>query len=105
MKLSLPKTIYFSLSITVVCLLFMACEQPTATVSDLTKPLPTVTPTPTLSPTPPPVVDPRRTDLNRVLAGMVAPDFALEDMNKKVVHLSDFKGKKNVILVFYRGFF
>jgi peroxiredoxin len=33
-----------------------------------------------------------------------APDFTLQDLEGKSVHLSDFKGVKNVILVFNRGF-
>ena len=42
-------------------------------------------------------------DLNRVKVGYRAPDFTLEDMNGKRVSLSTFRGKKNVVLVFYRG--
>jgi cytochrome oxidase Cu insertion factor (SCO1/SenC/PrrC family) len=30
-----------------------------------------------------------------------APDFALEDQNGKTVRLSDFSGKKAVVLAFY----
>ena len=33
-----------------------------------------------------------------------APDFELEDLNGRVVKLSDFRGKKNVLLVLNRGF-
>ncbi len=33
--------------------------------------------------------------------GAAAPDFSLKDQNQKDVKLSDFKGKKNVVLVFY----
>jgi cytochrome oxidase Cu insertion factor (SCO1/SenC/PrrC family) len=33
--------------------------------------------------------------------GMPAPDFTLNDTNGKPVKLSDFKGKKNVVLAFY----
>lgn len=33
-----------------------------------------------------------------------APDFNLADFNGKFVRLSDFRGKKNVVLVFNRGF-
>jgi cytochrome oxidase Cu insertion factor (SCO1/SenC/PrrC family) len=33
--------------------------------------------------------------------GDLAPDFALRDQNRNVVKLSDFQGKKNVILAFY----
>lgn len=34
-------------------------------------------------------------------AGMPAPDFTLPDTGGKPVKLSDFKGKKNVVLAFY----
>jgi mycoredoxin-dependent peroxiredoxin len=33
--------------------------------------------------------------------GQTAPDFALKDQSQKEVKLSDFKGKKKVVLVFY----
>ena len=33
--------------------------------------------------------------------GDPAPDFTLVDQNRKPVKLSDFKGKKNVVLAFY----
>jgi peroxiredoxin len=33
-----------------------------------------------------------------------APQIELEDFSGKVVRLVDFKGKKNVLLVFNRGF-
>ena len=34
-----------------------------------------------------------------------APDFTLTDFEGNEVRLSDFQGKKNVLLVFNRGFF
>lgn len=43
------------------------------------------------------------TDLDRVKAGQAAPDFTLENFDGKPISLSDFRGKKNVVLVFYRG--
>ncbi|MFC4334460.1 peroxiredoxin [Salininema proteolyticum] len=33
--------------------------------------------------------------------GATAPEFTLKDQNNQEVSLSDFKGKKNVLLVFY----
>lgn len=33
--------------------------------------------------------------------GDPAPDFTLNDQNNKPVKLSDFRGKKNVVLAFY----
>lgn len=43
-------------------------------------------------------------DLNRVREGTVAPDFTLEDLDGAPVALSSFRGKKKVVLVFYRGY-
>lgn len=34
-----------------------------------------------------------------------APDFSDTDSEGRVIRLSDYKGKKNVVLVFNRGFF
>lgn len=48
--------------------------------------------------------DLRATDLARVKTGQTAPDFTLEDADGKAVTLSDFRGKKSVVLVFYRGY-
>lgn len=33
--------------------------------------------------------------------GAPAPEFSLKDQNQKEVKLSDFKGKKNVVIIFY----
>ena len=46
---------------------------------------------------------PPPTDLQRVKVGEPAPDFTLENMDGKRISLSDLRGKKNVVLVFYRG--
>ena len=43
------------------------------------------------------------TDLERVKVGQPAPDFTLEDSDGKNVSLADYRDKKNVVLVFYRG--
>lgn len=44
------------------------------------------------------------TDLERIKVGDRAPDFTLENMDGKRISLSDFRGKKNVVLVFNRGY-
>ena len=40
----------------------------------------------------------------KVSLNTLAPNFTLVDFQGKDVHLSDFKGKANVLLVFNRGF-
>jgi len=44
------------------------------------------------------------TDLNRIKVGQPAPDFSLEDAGGKIIALSEFRDKKTVVLVFYRGY-
>ncbi len=34
-------------------------------------------------------------------AGADAPDFSLESQDSETIKLSDYRGKKNVLLVFY----
>src|ERR1700677_3730783 len=36
-----------------------------------------------------------------ISVGAAAPEFSLKDQSQKEVKLSDFKGKKNVVIVFY----
>jgi cytochrome oxidase Cu insertion factor (SCO1/SenC/PrrC family) len=43
-------------------------------------------------------------ELDRVKVTQPAPDFTLEDTDGKPVTLADFRGKKSVVLVFYRGY-
>ena len=43
------------------------------------------------------------TDLERVREGDEAPDFTLASLAGPDVTLSDYRGEKNVVLVFYRG--
>jgi cytochrome oxidase Cu insertion factor (SCO1/SenC/PrrC family) len=43
------------------------------------------------------------TDLTRVAVGAPAPDFTLESKDGAAVTLSSFRGRKDVVLVFYRG--
>lgn len=43
--------------------------------------------------------------MSRVELNQSAPDFTLADLNGNKVSLSDFRGRKNVLLVFNRGFF
>lgn len=40
----------------------------------------------------------------RVSLDQTAPDFILPDFNGKPFHLSELRGKKNVLLVFNRTF-
>jgi hypothetical protein len=42
-------------------------------------------------------------DTGRVAVGDIAPDFTLESYDDGVITLSDYRGSKDVILVFYRG--
>ena len=44
------------------------------------------------------------TDLERVKVGQLAPDFTLENVDGKTLTLSDLRGKKSAVLVFYRGY-
>ena len=43
-------------------------------------------------------------DTGRVAVGDVAPDFSLMTYAGTVTTLSDFRGEKNVVLQFYRGY-
>jgi cytochrome oxidase Cu insertion factor (SCO1/SenC/PrrC family) len=43
--------------------------------------------------------------MSKVELNTPAPDFTLTDFNGNEVSLSDFRGNKNVLLVFNRGFF
>jgi peroxiredoxin len=36
---------------------------------------------------------------------IIAPDFTAVDSEGREIRLAEFKGKKNVVLVFNRGFF
>lgn len=42
--------------------------------------------------------------MTKIIKNSTAPDFTLNDLNDIPVHLSDFLGNKNVILVLNRGF-
>ena len=44
------------------------------------------------------------TEIDRVKVGQPAPDFSLEDVDGRMLTLSDYRGKKSVVLVFYRGY-
>lgn len=43
------------------------------------------------------------TELDRVAPGTMAPDFTLRSLTGESHTLSQYRGRKNVILVFYRG--
>lgn len=42
--------------------------------------------------------------MSRIALNTSAPDFALDDFKGNQVRLADFRDKKNVLLVFNRGF-
>jgi len=42
-------------------------------------------------------------DTGRVAVGDLAPDFTLESYDRGVMTLSDFRGSRDILLVFYRG--
>lgn len=42
-------------------------------------------------------------DTSRIALGSVAPDFTLRSKDGAPVTLSQFRGQKHVLLVFYRG--
>lgn len=44
------------------------------------------------------------TDVERVRTGIEAPDFTLESFGGESVTLSSYRGIKNIVLVFYRGY-
>ena len=56
------------------------------------------TPAPTASPAPKPQPTAPQTHLK---VGDMAPDFTLPDTKGQPVKLSDFRGKKSVVLAFY----
>jgi peroxiredoxin len=39
-----------------------------------------------------------------IAPGVLAPDFELQDVQGNPVRLSDFRGKKTIVLAFLRGF-
>jgi peroxiredoxin len=43
--------------------------------------------------------------MSRAELNKPAPNFTLTDFNGSEISLKDFQGKKNVLLVFNRGFF
>lgn len=42
---------------------------------------------------------------SKVQLNIAAPDFELPDFKGRTVRLSDYQGKKHIVLVFNRGFF
>ena len=88
------------LSVVGLCSLvgFAGCSSQEASLDTLTKPVAS-------TPTPTPTVDSRITDVERIKVGMQAPDFSLTDQNGKAVSLTSYRGRKYVVLVFYRGSF
>jgi cytochrome oxidase Cu insertion factor (SCO1/SenC/PrrC family) len=50
---------------------------------------------------PQPLLQERPAPSTHLKVGDPAPDFTLPDQNNRPVRLSDFRGKKNVVLAFY----
>ena len=46
----------------------------------------------------------REIRMSKVPLGKLAPEFELNDYQGKPVRLADFRGEKNVVLIFNRGF-
>lgn len=42
--------------------------------------------------------------MSKIALNTPAPDFALDDFQGRLVRLADLRGKKNVVLIFNRGF-
>jgi len=42
--------------------------------------------------------------MSKIALNTLAPDFTLDDFQGRRVRLADFRGKKNVVLIFNRGF-
>ena len=40
----------------------------------------------------------------KIKPGDLVPDFSAQDENSKIKKLSDLHGKKNLILIFFRGY-
>ena len=40
----------------------------------------------------------------KVPLNTIAPDFSLNDIKDQKINLADFRGEKNILLVFNRGF-
>ncbi len=59
--------------------------------------------TPAPTPSPQPAAQPQRPPVPKthLKVGDAAPDFTLPDTKGQLVKLSDFRGKKNVVLAFY----
>jgi cytochrome oxidase Cu insertion factor (SCO1/SenC/PrrC family) len=43
------------------------------------------------------------TDTGRVALGAAAPDFTLQALDGRRITLSEYRGRMDVVLVFYRG--
>ena len=49
-------------------------------------------------------VELKATDLERINPGDSSPDFSLESIDRSLIKLSSFQNRKNVVLIFYRGY-
>ena len=81
-----------------------ATPVPTATPTPAPTPTATPTPVPTATPTPAPTPTPTPAPQVGTSVGNLAPTFTLPSSSGVDVALESFRGDKQVVLVFYRGF-
>ena len=46
----------------------------------------------------------KATDLERINPGDSSPDFSLESIDRSLIKLSSFQNRKDIVLIFYRGY-
>jgi hypothetical protein len=100
-KASIPVVLILTCAV-----VLLACNQlSTAMPSPSVAPSPPGNPSPTLpmSPTDEPTVPtPDQTQMAIPAVGEPAPDFSLPSTSSQAVSLSDYRGTRNVVLLFYR---
>jgi len=83
----------------IVCAAILVTYKVAAVSTISATPTPTQTPRPVPTTTPPPAEQPVWVI---PAAGEPAPDFTLPSVDGEAVTLSDYRGQKNIVLLFYR---